>query len=102
MKKGSLILALFLCLIAVGGLAVLFRANNTETPSDNNSSGGRRSSFAAPYVRCGSYCRRWRCGAFCRRVTLLCGVNVGLNRFYHRFGGFLYFLVSFHSSLFSL
>lgn len=40
MKKGSLILALFLCLIAVGGLAVLFRANNTETPSDNNSSGG--------------------------------------------------------------
>ena len=40
MKKGSLILALLLCLIAVGGLAVLFRANNTETPSDNNSSGG--------------------------------------------------------------
>ena len=40
MKKGSLILALFLCLIAVGGLAVLFRSDNTETPSDNNSSGG--------------------------------------------------------------
>ena len=40
MKKGSLILALFLCLIAVGGLAVLFRADNNETPSDNNSSGG--------------------------------------------------------------
>ena len=40
MKKGSLILALFLCLIAVGGLAVLFRADNTETPSGNNSSGG--------------------------------------------------------------
>ena len=40
MKKGSLILALFLCLIAVGGLAVLFRSDNTETPSGNNSSGG--------------------------------------------------------------
>lgn len=40
MKKGSLILALFLCLIAVGGLAVLFRADNNETPSGNNSSGG--------------------------------------------------------------
>ena len=40
MKKGSLILALFLCLIAVGGLAVLFRSDNTETPSENNSSGG--------------------------------------------------------------
>lgn len=39
MKKGSLIMALFLCLIAVGGLAVLFRADNS-TPSDNNSSGG--------------------------------------------------------------
>ena len=39
MKKGSLILALFLCLIAVGGLAVLFRADNTETPSGGNSSG---------------------------------------------------------------
>ena len=40
MKKGSLILALLLCLIAVGGLAVLFRTDNTETPSGNNSSGG--------------------------------------------------------------
>ena len=40
MKKGSLILALFLCLIAVGGLAVLFRTDNNASPSDNNSSGG--------------------------------------------------------------
>ena len=40
MKKGSLILALFLCLIAVGGLAVLFRTDNKTSPSDNNSSGG--------------------------------------------------------------
>ena len=40
MKKGSLILALFLCLIAVGGLAVLFREENNSTPSGNNSSGG--------------------------------------------------------------
>ena len=40
MKKGSLILALFWCLIAVGGLAVLFRSDNTKTPSGKNSSGG--------------------------------------------------------------
>ena len=45
MKKGSLILALFLCLIAVGGLAVLFRSDNTETPSGNNSSSGGNSGY---------------------------------------------------------
>ena len=40
MKKWSLILALFLCLIAVGGLAVIFRTENNSSPSDNSSSGG--------------------------------------------------------------
>ena len=41
MKKWSLILALFLCLIAVGGIAVIFR-NEDSTPSDNknDSTGG--------------------------------------------------------------
>jgi hypothetical protein len=40
MKKWTLILALFLCLIAVGGLAVIFRTDNSSSPSDNSSSGG--------------------------------------------------------------
>ena len=41
MKKWSLILALFLCLIAIGGIAVIFR-NEDSTPSDNknDSTGG--------------------------------------------------------------
>lgn len=39
MKKWSLILALILCLIAVGGLAVIFRTSDS-TPSDDNSSTG--------------------------------------------------------------
>ena len=45
MKKGSLILALFLCLIAVGGLAVLFREENNSTPSGTNSSSGGNSGY---------------------------------------------------------
>ena len=40
MKKEGLILALVLCLVAVGGLAVLFRSDNNKTPSGDNSSGG--------------------------------------------------------------
>ena len=40
MKKEGLILALVLCLVAVGGLAVLFRSDNKKTPSGDNSSGG--------------------------------------------------------------
>lgn len=43
MKKWTLILALILCLIAVGGLAVLFRA---ETPNDTT--GGQNSSVEFP------------------------------------------------------
>ena len=41
MKKWSLVLALFLCLIAVGGLAVVFRTDKDATPADknNNSTG---------------------------------------------------------------
>ncbi|MBQ3220591.1 MAG: hypothetical protein IJB34_01365 [Clostridia bacterium] len=41
MKKWSLILALILCCIAVGGIAVIFR-NEGSTPSDNknDSTGG--------------------------------------------------------------
>jgi hypothetical protein len=40
MKKWTLILALFLCLIAVGGLAVIFRTDKSSSPSDNSSFGG--------------------------------------------------------------
>lgn len=41
MKKWSLIVALILCLIAVGGLAVVFRTDKDSTHTDNgNSSGG--------------------------------------------------------------
>jgi hypothetical protein len=47
MKKWSLILALFLCLIAVGGLAVAFRLGKESTPTDknNNSTVGNDSSY---------------------------------------------------------
>ena len=44
MKKWSLILALFLCLIAVGGIAVIFR-NEDSTPSDKNDSSTGGSSY---------------------------------------------------------
>lgn len=37
MKKRSLILGLVLCLIAVGGLAVVFRVDKDSSPSDSNS-----------------------------------------------------------------
>lgn len=43
MKKWSLILALILCLIAVGGLAVVF---NTDKPDDT--AGGQNSSIDTP------------------------------------------------------
>lgn len=39
MKKWSLILALFLCLIAAGGLVVIFRAEKDSAPLENESSG---------------------------------------------------------------
>ena len=41
MKKWSLILALFLCLFGVGGIAVIYRSEDS-TPSDNknDSTGG--------------------------------------------------------------
>ena len=40
MKKWSLILALILCIVAVGGLAVVFRSDKDSTPSENNNSTG--------------------------------------------------------------
>ena len=40
MKKRSLILALFLCLVALGGLTVLLRERKDSTPSKDNSSNG--------------------------------------------------------------
>lgn len=40
MKKWSLILALFLCIIAVGGLVVIFRTEKESAPLGNDSSGG--------------------------------------------------------------
>ena len=41
MKKWSIILALILCCIAVGGLAVLFRSEKEpSTDNPNNSTGG--------------------------------------------------------------
>lgn len=45
MKKWSLILALFLCLIAVGGLAVVFRSDKDSTPADNNNTSTGGSSY---------------------------------------------------------
>jgi hypothetical protein len=45
MKKWSLILALFLCLIAVGGLAVVFRSDKDSTPVDKNDSSAGGSSY---------------------------------------------------------
>ena len=47
MKKWSLILALVLCVIAVGGLAVVFRSDKDSTPTDknNNSTGGNGGSY---------------------------------------------------------
>ena len=39
MKKWGLILALILCLVAVGGLAVIFRTGKDSPPSGDDSSG---------------------------------------------------------------
>lgn len=43
MKKWSLVVALILCLIAVGGLAVVFREKDSTHTNNNNSSGGNSS-----------------------------------------------------------
>lgn len=45
MKKWSLILALFLCIVAVGGLAVLFHSDKESTPTDKNDSSAGGSSY---------------------------------------------------------
>ena len=45
MKKWSLILALFLCIVAVGGLAVVFRSDKDSTPADKTDSSAGGSSY---------------------------------------------------------
>lgn len=45
MKKWRLILALFLCVIAIGGLVVVLRSDKESTPLDKNNNSSDGSSY---------------------------------------------------------